>query len=57
MRAQPDQVAGNALQFREQNARILDFFIDLVFNTEQLFDGQRVTQVIAEGCQVIHAVG
>ena len=57
MRAQPDQMAGDALQFREQNARVLDFVVDLVFNTEQLFDGQRVTQVIAERCQVIHAIG
>jgi hypothetical protein len=57
VRAQPDEMTGNALQLGQEYARVLDLLADLVVDAQQALDRQRVGQVVAERGQIVHAVG
>src|SRR5260370_1412164 len=55
VRAQPDQVRGNALQFDHQHADILRAL--WYFQPEKSFDGKAISEVIAQRIEVVDAVG
>ena len=52
VRAEPDQVTGQALQLREEDANVLHALRHL--QTEELLDAQRVRQAVRLRGQVVH---